>query len=111
MAIFYLRQNDASVSLTATLQEASGAAIDLTDCTVTFAVGYEGDPASKLLDAAAVVTDAENGKVRFTFTALQTDLDPGTYDAAFTLTWADGTTRTVPTRSGQLKVQVVGEVA
>ena len=113
MATYYLRQNDAKLPMTAYLKEADGTALDLTGITkIEFHVGTEGDVASKLLDAlAGVIGDPTHGEVLFTWLSTQTILEMGTYDGEFEITWPSGMIRTIPTRSGQFQIVVVGEVA
>lgn len=111
MATYLLTQNDAGVVMTTTLQNADGTAIDLTDATVYFHCGMEGDPDSLIVDALATVVDAEAGRVSYTWTADDT-AEAGTYQAEFELQWAGGTViRTVPSRSGAFKVVIRPEVA
>jgi len=111
MATYYLTQNDAGVVMTTTLQNADGTAIDLTDATVYFHCGAEGDPDNAIVDALATVVDAENGRVRYTWTAADT-AEAGTYQAEFELQWGGGAViRTVPSRSGAFKVVIRPEVA
>jgi predicted metal-dependent enzyme (double-stranded beta helix superfamily) len=109
MATYYLTQNDAGVTMTATLKNADGTAIDLTDATVVFHCGQAGDAANAIVDAAAVVLDGAAGRVAYAWTAADT-AEAGTYDAEFQISW--GTViRTVPSRSGAFKVVIRPEVA
>jgi hypothetical protein len=111
MATYYLTQRDARVHMTATLRNADGTVINLSDAsTVTFHLGYEGDPQSVLVQGTCAVVDAEGGRVSYLWTAEDTDLSPGSYDAEFQIAWADGTLRTVPSKAGGFKVVVRGEV-
>ena len=99
MATYYLTQNDAGVTMTATLKNADGTAIDLTDATVVFHCGQAGDAANAIVEAAAPSST----------TAADT-VEAGTFDAEFQLSW--GTViRTVPSRSGAFKVVIRPEVA
>ncbi len=112
MATFYMKQNDANTDMYATLKNADDTVIDLSTASkVKFHVGYEGDVASKLIDANCTIVNAATGRVRFRWTASHAALEPGTYDAEFEITWPDGTIRTVPSKSGQCKVVIAGEIA
>ena len=112
MATYYLTQNDAGVTMYATLKNADGTAIDLTGATVTFHCGMEGDAANKLVDAAAAISGSPvNGRVYYTWTAADT-AEAGEYAAEFELSYAAGTViRTVPSRAGAFKVVIRPEVA
>jgi TPP-dependent indolepyruvate ferredoxin oxidoreductase alpha subunit len=111
MATFYLVQNDKNITMTTTLKDAEGSAIDLTDATVTFHLGYEGEPSSVLVEGLCTIVDAENGRVSYTWTAEDTNLEAGvTYDAEFQIAYGESVIRTVPTKSGGFKVVVRGEV-
>jgi len=111
MATFYLTQSDAGVSMTATLKNADGTAINLTDATVKFHCGMEGDPDNAIVDATAVIVAASTGRVRYTWTAADT-AEAGEYAAEWQLSWAAGTVvRTVPSRAGGFKIVIRPEVA
>lgn len=113
MATYYLTQNDAGIQMTATLADATGAAIDLSDAdSVTFHLGTEGDPDNVLIEGLCTIVTPASGIVRYTFTAANTALLEGgqTYDAEFQITWGSSVIRTVPSKSGGFKVVVKGEV-
>lgn len=110
MATFYLVQNDRNITMTATLRNADRTPIDLTDAEVLFHMGYEGDPASIVVEGLCTIVDAEAGQVRYTWKAEDTNVDPAQYCAEFQITWGTATIRTVPTRSGGFRVVVRGEV-
>lgn len=92
MADFYLKQNDTKPSIQATLKNADGTAIDLTDATVDFHMSLNG---VNVVDAAAVVVTALSGIVRYDWAAADTDT-PGTYDIEWEITFVDASIRTVP---------------
>lgn len=113
MATYYLVQNDAGVTLTATLKNADLTAIDLSDAdSVTFHLGTEGDSRNVLIEGLCTIVTPASGIVRYTFTAANTALLEGgqTYDAEFEINWADTVIRTVPSKAGGFKVVVKGEV-
>ena len=111
MATYYLTQRDANVRMTATLKNADESIISLAEAsTVTFHLGYEGDPDSVLVQGSCSIVDAAAGRVLYIWTAQDTDLAPGTYDAEYQIAWPDGTLRTVPSKAGGFKVVVRGEV-
>ena len=111
MPSYYLVQNDVGVIMYATLRDADGDAIDMTDAeSVLFHCGYEGNPDSIVVEGACTIADAENGRVRYTWTAANTAIDQGSYAGEFQITWSNGTIRTVPSRAGSFTIVVRGEV-
>lgn len=110
MPTYYLVKNDALVSMTATLKDASGP-IDLSGATVTFHCGIEGEPDSAVVEGSCDIVDAANGIVRYTWTAQDTDIDAQEWAGEFQITWPTGKVQSVPTKSGGLKVVVRGEIA
>jgi len=113
VASYYITTNDAGVQMTATLTDARGQAIDLSDAdSVTFHLGTEGDPANSIIEGACTIVTPASGIVRYTFTAANTALLEGgqTYDAEFEINWAGTVIRTVPSKAGGFKVVVKGEV-
>lgn len=112
MATYYLTQNDSGISMTVTLRDADGTAINVTDAeSIVFHLGYEGEPDSVLVQGECTLVDAANGRVKYTWTAEDTVLEAGvTYDAEFQITWPASVIRTVPSKSGGFKVVVRGEV-
>jgi hypothetical protein len=109
MPSFYLRQNEAKVIMRANLLNEDGTPIDLTDATVHFQMGYEGDT-EMLVDGLCSIVDAEGGRVSYTWTAENTDLEPGEFDGEFEIDWPDGTHRKVPSKKGAFKIVVSAEV-
>lgn len=69
--------------------------IDLTGATVTITTVLD-EASSPTVDAAAcVVTDAENGKINYTWQSGETDVT-GMYRIEFVITFNGGSTLTVP---------------
>ena len=89
---FYIKQNDTSPSMLATLQDANGVAVDLSDATVNF---YMGNINGNVVDSIATIVDAEAGQVRYDWVALDTS-DSGMYQAEFEVVFIGGTKETFP---------------
>ena len=89
---FYIKQNDTSPSMLATLQDANGVAVDLSDATVNF---YMGNINGNVADSIATIVDAEAGQVRYDWVALDTS-DSGMYQAEFEVVFIGGTKETFP---------------
>ena len=106
MSTFYLKSNDTSPSITATLRDAEGTLIDLTGASVNFHM-YDADGTVKV-DAAAVVAD-NDGVVRYDWIAADTDT-VGVFYAEFEVTYADGTVETFPNTTN-IKVKIRDDLA
>jgi len=89
---FYIKQNDTSPSMLATLQDASGVAVDISGSTVSF---YMGNINGNVVDSTATVVDAVNGQVRYDWVASDT-ANSGMYQAEFEVVYAGGTKETFP---------------
>lgn len=105
---FNIKQNDTGPAMLATLQDASGAAVNLTGASVRFHMRSVsgGNPA---VDAAATVVTAASGIVRYNWAPEDTD-SVGTYQAEFEVTYADGSIETFP-NDGYIAVQIVDDIA
>jgi hypothetical protein len=89
---FYIKQNDTSPSMLATLQDANGVAVDLASATVNF---YMGNINGNIVNSIATIVDAEAGQVRYDWAALDTS-DSGMYQAEFEVVFIGGTKETFP---------------
>lgn len=100
MTDFYLKEGDTSPSITATLQDAAGNAVDLTQATeVKFHMALRPEPGevhgTAKVSADADKVDATNGEVRYDWAATDTDT-PGIYDAEWRVTWTGGRIESFP---------------
>lgn len=105
---FYIKQNDTSPAMLATLQDASGTAVNLTAATVRFHMRAIGATQTKV-NAAATITDAPNGIVRYNWSASDTNT-VGQFQAEFQVTYADGKIETFPNDS-YLPVEITDDIA
>ena len=92
---FYVKQNDTSPSMLATLQDANGVAVDITRATVNF---YMGNINGNLVNSTATIVDAEAGQVRYDWVASDT-ANSGMYQAEFEVVYADTSKETFPNNS------------
>jgi len=100
-ATFHLKQNDTKPSLSASLTQ-DGSVVDLTEATVKFHMG-------DVVDAAAVVSGALTGVVRYDWDAEDTET-AGSFPAEFEVTFSDGTIETFP-NDGYLTIEIQSELA
>jgi hypothetical protein len=105
---FYVKQNDTSPSMLATLQDADGNAVNVTGATIRFHMRTIGSTTSKVDDAAVIVT-ADNGEVRYDWDAADTDT-VGSYQAEFEVTYADGSIETFP-NDGYIRIEITDDIA
>lgn len=104
---FYIKQNDTSPAMLATLQDANGNAINLTGASVRFHMRSIGG-GNPVVDAAATVVTAASGIVRYNWVAADTDT-VGTYQAEFEVTYADASIETFP-NDGYIAVQIIDDI-
>ena len=105
---FYIKRNDTSPSMLATLQDASGNAIDITAASVRFHLRPIGSQTVTVDEAATIVT-AIDGLVRYDWQAADT-ATIGSYQAEFEVTYADTTVETFP-NDGYIRVEIISDIA
>ena len=107
MMTFSMKQNDTSPAMLATLQDASGAAVDITGASVRFHMRQIGSTQVKV-DAAATIVSALDGTVRYNWIAADT-ADIGSYQAEFEVTYADASIETFP-NDGYIRVEITDDI-
>ena len=105
---FYIKKNDTSPKMLATLQDASGVAVNLTGASVRFHLRTL-DGLSTVVDAAATIVTAASGIVRYTWGAPDT-ATAGSYQAEFEVTYADASVETFP-NDGYISVEILDDIA
>jgi hypothetical protein len=111
MPTIYIRQNDNLITRYLHCVNADGTYPNLSGATLKFHAGYEGDPASKVIDKVATLDTVSTARVKVIFVTADTDEALEGLDAEVEATYPDGTVITFPTKSGGLKMEIVGEVA
>jgi hypothetical protein len=104
---FYIKQNDTSPAMLATLQDAQGSGVDITGASVRFHMRPIGS-AHVTVDAAATIVDAESGDVRYDWQADDTDT-AGSYQAEFEVTYADASIETFP-NNDYIRVDIISDI-
>ncbi len=103
---FYIKQNDTSPALSATLTDFGGNPINLTSASVQ--LHMEDQAGTIKIDSACTITNGVNGIVQYDWVTGDTDT-VGTYKVEFEVTYFDGTIETFPNK-GYETVVVVGEL-
>lgn len=106
---FIIKRNDRQPTMTATLKDADGNAVDLTGATVLFKLRLVGSTTLKVSATAVVDPDQVNnkGKVSYAWAAVDTDA-AGIYEAEFQAT-ISGLIQTFP-NSQHLVVNIVEDL-
>lgn len=98
MADFTIKRNDTSPSISYSLGDAAGDAVNLTGASVVFKMAKargSGLPGELAVDSAAVIVTASEGDVRYDWDAADTEA-AGDYVAEFEVTYSDGEVETFP---------------
>jgi len=105
---FFIKQNDTSPALQATLKDGLGAVVDLTGASIRFHMRKTGDTTAKV-DATAVIENADNGLVYYSWVAADTDTI-GSYEAEFEVTFTGGEIETFP-NNRFIDVEITDDIA
>lgn len=93
--MFILKENNTSPILRATLKDVNKTVINLTGATVQFRMKEVGGTVLKVNTSASIVGSADNGVVQYVWTSSDTN-QPGSFNAEFDVTYADGSKETFP---------------
>lgn len=104
---YYHRRNDTYPPIKATLKDSTGAAIDLTGCTVRFYAKQQGGV--KTINGVCTITSAAGGKVEYAWTSGDVDT-AGVFQAEFEITRADSKKQTVPSDE-YVDLRIVADLA
>lgn len=104
---FYIKQNDTSPSMLATLQDASGVAVDISAASIRFHMRQIGS-SQITVDAQATIVDALAGEIRYDWQAADT-AKIGSYQAEFEVTYADASIETFP-NDGYIRIQITEDI-
>lgn len=104
---FYIKQNDTSPAMLATLQDADGNAVNVTGASIRFHMRAVGSTTVVVDEAVTIVTPL-SGIVRYDWQAADTDTI-GSYQAEFEVTYADSSVETFP-NDGYIRVEIIDDI-
>jgi len=104
---FYIKQNDTSPAILATLKDGAGTLIELSGSTVRFHMRRIG-AATNTVDAAATIHNVDAGQVSYAWSAADT-ATTGIFQAEFEVTNTDGSIETFP-NSGYISVEITDDI-
>jgi len=104
---FYIKQNDSSPTIRATLKGADGASLNLSGATVSFFM--KRDSGDTVIQGAADLFDPSQGIVQYEWVSGDTAI-AGSYGAEFEITYADGKVETFP-NSGKIQVNITPKLS
>jgi hypothetical protein len=104
---FYIKQNDTSPAMLATLQDADGNAVDITSATVRFHMRPIGST-QVTIDQAVVIVTPLSGIVQYNWQASDT-ATVGSYQVEFEVTYADASVETFP-NDGYIRVEITDDI-
>jgi hypothetical protein len=107
MATFYIKQNDTSPAMLATLKDGDEQVVELSGSTVRFHMRAMGET-DVTVDAAASIYDVDAGQVSYEWSASDT-ATVGSYQAEFEVTNTDGTIETFP-NNGYIRVEITDDI-
>lgn len=105
---FYIKQNDTSSDIQRDLKDAFGAPAPITGATVKFSMRVKPSGTVKVNGAAGSVVDAALGRVKYDFSASDTDT-ADTYEAEFEVTYSNGDIQSFP-NDGHFDVVIIDDI-
>ena len=105
---FFVKQNDTSPKLAATLKDGNGQVVDVTGASVRFHMA-KLNSSTVITDASATVTNGSAGTVEYAWTASDT-ASIGTFRGEFEVTFSTGLIQTYP-NSGYISIQITDEIS
>jgi len=104
---FFVKQNDTSPKLAATLKDGNGQVVDVTGASVRFHMA-KLNSSTVITDASATVTNGSAGTVEYAWTASDT-ASIGTFRGEFEVTFPTGLIETYP-NSGYISIQITDDI-
>jgi hypothetical protein len=105
---FYIKQNDTSPKIRATLKDGDGDVINLEGSNVRFHMREVGGTTTVTDAAATIVSPASGGVVQYAWVVADTDT-VGSYQAEFEVEYGDGSIETFP-NNGYIRVEITDDI-
>ena len=105
---FYIKQNATASFITRDLKDAFGAPVNVTGATVKFSMRVKPAGTVKVDDQDAVVVTAGTGRVRYEWTAANTNT-ADEYEGEFQVTYANGKIQTFP-NDGHIPIVITDDI-
>ena len=106
---FYIKQNDTASFITRDLKDAFGAPVNVTGAAVKFSMRVKPAGTVKVDDQDAVIVTAGTGRVRYEWTAANTNT-ADEYEGEFQVTYANGKIQTFP-NDGHLPIVITDDIS
>ena len=105
---FYIKQNDTASFITRDLKDAFGAPVNVTGAAVKFSMRVKPAGTVKVDDQDAVIVTAGTGRVRYEWTAANTNT-ADEYEGEFQVPYANGKIQTFP-NDGHIPIVVTDDI-
>ena len=105
---FYIKANDTASFITRDLKDAFGAPVNVTGAAVKFSMRVKPAGTVKVDDQDAVIVTAGTGRVRYEWTAANTNT-ADEYEGEFQVTYANGKIQTFP-NDGHIPIVVTDDI-
>lgn len=105
---FYIKKNDTSPALRATLKDGLGSAVDLTGTVVRFHMREIGALTAKV-DSLASLIDPGNGVVEYSWSAGDTDT-LGSFEGEFEVIYAGGEVESFP-NNRHIEIEITDDIS
>lgn len=107
---FKIKEDDTTPAIEAKLTDANGLPVNLTGASVKFLMRVKPGGSVKVNTGAVIVGTATNGRVKYAWTAANTDT-ADVYEAEWEVTYSDSTIQTFPGGKEFITVTVGDQIA
>jgi len=104
---FYIKQNDTSPSIQATLENGDGQKVNLSGCSIRFYMKEIGSATVKV-DGAVTVVNENTGLIRYDWVDSDTNV-AGNYHGEFQVTYPSTKVETFP-NDGYIKIKITDDI-
>ena len=105
---FYIKKNDTSPTMRATLKDGNDVIVNLTGCSVRFHMRSVGEDTAKI-DAAATLVNATGGVCQYQWATSDTDT-LGSFEGEFEVTFQGGEIESFPNNKF-IQIEITDDIA